>query len=64
MGGIDRQPCPWRIMDDVGGAFCMGAVGGSIFHTVKGGWNAPKGSFIRGGMSGKLFLIGEFESYE
>eukprot|EP00953_Heterococcus_sp_UTEX-ZZ885_P016699 9375-Heterococcus_DN1.PRE.1 len=39
----DREPCPYRIVDDVGGAFVFGAVGGSIFHCVKGGYNAPKG---------------------
>ena len=47
----DREPCPWRIVDDVGGAFAMGAVGGSVFHSVKGGWNAPKGSAFRGAVS-------------
>lgn len=39
----DREPCPWRIVDDVGGAFSMGAVGGTIWHTVKGYRMAPKG---------------------
>ena len=38
-----REPCPWRIFDDAGGAFCMGALGGGIFHFVKGVRNAPKG---------------------
>jgi hypothetical protein len=27
--------CPERIVDDVGSAFLMGFVGGSIFHYVK-----------------------------
>jgi len=26
-----REPCPWRIVDDCGGAFTMGAIGGSLF---------------------------------
>ena len=26
-GMADREPCPWRIVDDVGGAFCMGNIG-------------------------------------
>lgn len=38
-----REPCPDRILDDVGGAFGMGAVGGSAFHFLKGLYNSPKG---------------------
>merc|ERR1711894_811321 len=38
-----REPCPWRIIDDAGGAFTMGVVGGSIFHSISGARNAPKG---------------------
>ena len=38
----DREPCPWRIVDDAGGAFAFGLVGGGIWNFV-GGWrNAPK----------------------
>mmetsp|Transcript_34412 Transcript_34412/g.75327 ORF Transcript_34412/g.75327 Transcript_34412/m.75327 type:complete len:234 (-) Transcript_34412:164-865(-) len=54
MGGdsiADREPCPWRIIDDIGGAFSMGAIGGGIFHTIKGSWNAPKGARIHGALS-------------
>lgn len=47
----DREPCPWRIVDDVGGAFSMGCVGGGIFHLIKGSLNAPKGSRFNGGIS-------------
>uniref|UniRef100_A0A7S2IBE2 Mitochondrial import inner membrane translocase subunit TIM17 n=1 Tax=Helicotheca tamesis TaxID=374047 RepID=A0A7S2IBE2_9STRA len=47
----DREPCPWRIVDDIGGAFSMGAIGGGIFHTIKGSWNAPKGARMYGAMS-------------
>jgi len=47
----DREPCPWRIVDDVGGAFCMGAIGGGIFHVIKGSLNAPKGSRMHGGVT-------------
>ena len=43
-----RDPCPWRILDDVGGAFAMGAVGGSIWHAVKGWRNSPRGERIVG----------------
>lgn len=44
-----REPCPDRILDDVGGAFGMGAVGGSIFHLIKGMKNSPKGERLLGG---------------
>ena len=43
-----RQPCPDRIVEDIGGAFAIGAVGGSIWHSIKGARNAPKGSRLRG----------------
>ena len=29
----------------------MGAIGGGIFHTIKGSWNAPKGARIHGALS-------------
>lgn len=32
---------PWRIVDDCGGAFTMGAIGGGLFQSVKGFRNAP-----------------------
>eukprot|EP00043_Microstomoeca_roanoka_P025226 m.8025 g.8025 ORF g.8025 m.8025 type:complete len:154 (-) comp5354_c0_seq2:267-728(-) len=38
-----REPCPWRILDDCGGAFAMGAIGGSVWHGVKGYRSAPRG---------------------
>ncbi|KAG8079810.1 hypothetical protein GUJ93_ZPchr0007g5576 [Zizania palustris] len=44
-----REPCPDRILDDVGGAFGMGAVGGSFFHFVKGTYNSPNGERLIGG---------------
>ena len=50
MGGDyqGREPCPARILDDIGGAFAMGAVGGDIWHSVKGFRNAPPG--LRNGL--------------
>ncbi|XP_064359531.1 mitochondrial import inner membrane translocase subunit Tim17-B isoform X1 [Dromaius novaehollandiae] len=36
-----REPCPWRIVDDCGGAFTMGVIGGGVFQAVKGFRNAP-----------------------
>ncbi|KAG2718333.1 hypothetical protein I3843_03G209000 [Carya illinoinensis] len=44
-----REPCPDRILDDVGGAFAMGAVGGSAFHFLKGIYNSPTGARLVGG---------------
>lgn len=38
-----REPCPWRIIDDCGGAFTMGAIGGALFQSIKGFRNAPSG---------------------
>ncbi|KAI9887713.1 MAG: translocase of the inner membrane [Watsoniomyces obsoletus] len=38
-----RDPCPWVILNDFGGAFCMGAIGGAIWHGVKGFRNSPYG---------------------
>lgn len=32
---------PYRIVDDCGGAFAMGAIGGSVFSAFKGYRNAP-----------------------
>ena len=47
----DREPCPWRIVDDVGGAYCMGAIGGGLFHAIKGSWNSPRGGKLMGSMT-------------
>ncbi|XP_047488944.1 mitochondrial import inner membrane translocase subunit Tim17-B-like [Penaeus chinensis] len=38
-----REPCPWRIVDDCGGAFTMGVIGGGLFQAIKGFRNAPSG---------------------
>ncbi|KAJ1296704.1 hypothetical protein BS78_01G322600 [Paspalum vaginatum] len=46
---MNRQPCPGRIVEDVGAAFGMGAVGGSAFHFAKGLYNSPNGHRLAGG---------------
>jgi mitochondrial import inner membrane translocase subunit TIM17 len=57
-GLADREPCPWRIVDDVGGAFCMGSIGGGIWHTVKGFRMAPKGAGVVGSLiAGSLSAV-------
>lgn len=33
---------PWRILEDAGGAFAMGAIGGTLWHSIKGYKNSPK----------------------
>ncbi|KAG2484669.1 hypothetical protein HYH03_016556 [Edaphochlamys debaryana] len=43
-----REPCPDRILNDIGGAFAMGAVGGGIWHLIKGTKNSPSGYRARG----------------
>lgn len=50
-----REPCPWRIVDDCGGAFTMGAIGGSVFQSIKGFRNAPSGITQR--LAGSLSAI-------
>ena len=42
----DRDPCPYRIIEDIGGAFAFGAIGGGVWHFGKGAWNSPKGCFF------------------
>eukprot|EP01086_Lenisia_limosa_P002327 TRINITY_DN1518_c0_g1_i2.p1 TRINITY_DN1518_c0_g1~~TRINITY_DN1518_c0_g1_i2.p1 ORF type:complete len:180 (-),score=23.62 TRINITY_DN1518_c0_g1_i2:45-563(-) len=32
----DREPCPWRVPEDIGSAFAFGAVGGTVWYTLKG----------------------------
>ena len=51
MAESGREPCPYRIFDDIGGAFIMGAVGGSIWHSVKGARHSPSGQRLRGSIS-------------
>ncbi|ALC38268.1 Tim17b [Drosophila busckii] len=43
MEEYSREPCPYRIVDDSGGAFAMGCFGGGIFQAIKGFRNAPEG---------------------
>ena len=50
-GMADREPCPWRIIDDVGGAFCMGNIGGGMWHSIKGARMAPSGARLAGSLS-------------
>ncbi|KAI9726742.1 MAG: translocase of the inner membrane [Chrysothrix sp. TS-e1954] len=38
-----RDPCPWVALNDFGGAFAMGCIGGTIWHGIKGFRNSPYG---------------------
>ncbi|RCV43406.1 hypothetical protein SETIT_9G291900v2 [Setaria italica] len=50
-GTVDhhRNPCPDRILEDVGIGFGMGAIGGSAYHFVRGLYNSPGGHRLAGG---------------
>ena len=41
----------YRVFEDMGSAFCLGAVGGGLWHFVKGYRNAPKHARLAGGLS-------------
>lgn len=45
-----REPCPDRILDDIGGAFGMGAIGGGAIKYFKGLRDSPKGHRLAGGL--------------
>jgi import inner membrane translocase subunit TIM17 len=50
---MERDPCPHRIIDDLGGAFAMGAIGGTVWHSVVGARNSPSGER----MAGSLYAV-------
>lgn len=45
-----REPCPDRILDDIGGAFGMGAIGGGALKYFKGLRDSPSGHRLAGGL--------------
>lgn len=46
---MEREPCPWRMIDDAGGGFAFGMFGGGIWHFFGGYINSPKGVKLRQG---------------
>jgi len=46
-----RDPCPYVILNDFGGAFAMGAIGGTIWHGIKGARNSPRGDRLIGSIA-------------
>ena len=57
MEEYNREPCPWRIIDDCGGAFSMGLIGGGVFNAISGVRNAPTGMSRR--LMGGLIRVKE-----
>lgn len=51
MSEFDREPCPHRILDDMGGAFAMGACGGFLWHGIRGARNSPRGERLTNGFA-------------
>eukprot|EP00920_Eleutheroschizon_duboscqi_P036908 GHVT01088570.1.p2 GENE.GHVT01088570.1~~GHVT01088570.1.p2 ORF type:complete len:150 (+),score=19.29 GHVT01088570.1:715-1164(+) len=47
---LSREPCPDRIVEDLGGAFGMGCVGGFLWHFAKGWRNSPRYEKLGGGL--------------
>eukprot|EP00753_Platysulcus_tardus_P013922 PLAT3917.1.p1 GENE.PLAT3917.1~~PLAT3917.1.p1 ORF type:complete len:230 (-),score=61.09 PLAT3917.1:206-868(-) len=43
-----REPCPWRILDDMGAAFLFGTGTGVIWFGLKGARNSPRGERLLG----------------
>ncbi|CAN6311590.1 unnamed protein product [Urochloa humidicola] len=46
---LTRNPCPDRILEDVGFGFGMGLLGGSAYQFAKGLYNSPSGYLLAGG---------------
>jgi len=47
---LRELPCPYRIIDDFGGAFSMGCFGGCIAYFFRGMWFSPKKERLFGGI--------------
>jgi import inner membrane translocase subunit TIM17 len=37
-----EKPCPYRIVDDLGGGFTIGFMLGSVWHFARGMYYSPK----------------------
>ncbi|KAL7067306.1 putative mitochondrial import inner membrane translocase subunit TIM17 [Cryptosporidium serpentis] len=48
---LSRDPCPDRIVEDLGGAFGMGCVGGFLWNFLHGARNAPRNEIFLSGLS-------------
>ena len=55
-----REPCPDRILDDIGGAFSMGAIGGGMFHAGKQMIWGPKAYKMRSAFEVRVQTSGAY----
>lgn len=53
--GSRELPCPFRIVDDFGGAFSMGCFAGCILYFIRGMWYSPKKERLYGGYISKFY---------
>jgi hypothetical protein len=60
--GQTNSSSPWRIVDDCGGAFALGAIGGTFFHSIKGFRHAPSVRLLAGLVS--LCDLSFYSSYQ
>lgn len=47
---LRELPCPFRIIDDFGGAFSMGCFAGCLVYFVRGMWYSPRKERLFGGV--------------
>ena len=51
MADTERDPCPFRIYEDVGSAFLLGSLGGGVWHFFKGWRNSPRHARFAGALT-------------
>ncbi len=47
---LREKPCPFRIVDDLGGGFSMGCLMGAAWHFMRGVYFSPKSEKFFGGV--------------
>ena len=47
---LREKPCPFRIVDDLGGGFSMGCLMGAVWHFARGMYFSPKSQKFYGGI--------------
>eukprot|EP00834_Sanchytrium_tribonematis_P000571 NODE_10_length_61504_cov_0.956502.p43 type:complete len:150 gc:universal NODE_10_length_61504_cov_0.956502:38007-37558(-) len=55
MRNRSRDKCPWTIVNDLGGAYSMGLIGGAILHAIKGYRHAPAHDKLRSSLTAVQF---------
>lgn len=56
-----RDPCPWRLVEDMGGAYSLGLAGGTIWQ---GGKSVIKVNLFFLFYDSNLFYSANFEKYQ